>query len=175
MYQKISGIEKFFCMSEKGYHDFLSKIFCLTGPKNFVRGPFCVSEIFWYGKKNKLMDKRWGFHVAVEDFLSHSAKKFRGGTLQCFRKIQLSKNFMHRKRISLFFVESFLSHSAEKIRRWTLPYFKKITVSKIFMHKREGHHGIVEKSFVSRDWNEKLRTGTLLLPRKIMVSKKFYG
>ena len=28
-----------------------SKIFCLTGPKNFVGEPFCVSENFWYGKK----------------------------------------------------------------------------------------------------------------------------
>ena len=24
------------------YHDFLSKIFCVTGPKNFVGEPFCA-------------------------------------------------------------------------------------------------------------------------------------
>ena len=30
------------------YHNFLSKIFCLTVPKNFVGEPFCaVSENFW--------------------------------------------------------------------------------------------------------------------------------
>ena len=36
----------------------LSKIFCLIGPKNFVREPFCVSENFWCGKK--VMDERGG-------------------------------------------------------------------------------------------------------------------
>ena len=30
----------------KGYHDFLSKLFCLTVPKNFVGEPFCASQNF---------------------------------------------------------------------------------------------------------------------------------
>ena len=34
----------------------LLKIFCFTGPVNFVRGPFCAAKIFWYGKK--FMDKK---------------------------------------------------------------------------------------------------------------------
>ena len=34
----------------KGYHNFPLKNFCLTVPKNFVEGPFCVSENFWYRK-----------------------------------------------------------------------------------------------------------------------------
>ena len=30
-------------MDERGeYHDFMSKVFCLTVPKNFVREPFCA-------------------------------------------------------------------------------------------------------------------------------------
>ena len=29
-----------------GYHDFLSKLFCLTVSKNYVREPFCVSQTF---------------------------------------------------------------------------------------------------------------------------------
>ena len=29
-----------------GYHDFLSKLFCLTVPKNFVGEPFCASQNF---------------------------------------------------------------------------------------------------------------------------------
>ena len=40
------------------YHDFLSKLFCLTVPKNFVGEPFCVSQSFLYRKK--FMDKRGG-------------------------------------------------------------------------------------------------------------------
>ena len=43
-------------------HDFLSTIFCLTEPKDFVREPFCVSENFWY--KKQFMDRRVvGYHV----------------------------------------------------------------------------------------------------------------
>ena len=41
VYQKISIIEKVFCM-RRGYHDFVSKIFCPTVPKNFVEEPFCA-------------------------------------------------------------------------------------------------------------------------------------
>ena len=33
-----------------GYHDFPSKLFCLTVPNHFVEEPFCVSENFWYRK-----------------------------------------------------------------------------------------------------------------------------
>ena len=38
------GYRKKFCIG--GYHDFLSKNFCPKTPKNFVRDPLCVSEIF---------------------------------------------------------------------------------------------------------------------------------
>ena len=103
-----------------------------------------------------------GYQVLLSKlFLSHSAEKIRGVTLQCFgkfivwdknlwrrdggitffrrkifvsqcqkvswgnhsmfqknwgcfRKIEVSKKFMHKKGISLFSGESFLSHSAEK-------------------------------------------------------------
>ena len=35
---------------EGGIHDYPSKTFCLTVPKNFVEEPICVSEIFGYRK-----------------------------------------------------------------------------------------------------------------------------
>ena len=62
---------------------------------------------------------------SVEKFLSHSAEKFRRGTLLCFTKIPVSKKFMdkkggRRKVVSQFSVENFLSHSAENFRRGTL-------------------------------------------------------
>ena len=34
----------------RGYHDFPSKLFCLTVPNHFVKEPFCVSESFGYLK-----------------------------------------------------------------------------------------------------------------------------
>ena len=56
--------------------------FCLTVPKNFLEKLFCVSELFWYGKK--FMDEDGGgkeYHVFPSSFfLSHSAPKLRGAT-----------------------------------------------------------------------------------------------
>ena len=54
VYQKISGIEKFYASERGGYHVSPSKT-CHTVPKNFV------------------------------------------GTLRCFRKFRVSKNFMHQR------------------------------------------------------------------------------
>ena len=74
----------------KGYHDFPLKNFRLTVPKNFVEEPFCVSENLL--SKN-VRDKRGGVsRVSVENFLSHSAGKFRRGTLQCFINFEYRKN-----------------------------------------------------------------------------------
>ena len=39
-----------------GHHDFLSKICCLTVPKNFV-GETCVSESFWYRKMLRIIER----------------------------------------------------------------------------------------------------------------------
>ena len=60
MFQKISGIEKFY--ASEGYvtiFDFLSKFFSLTVPKNFAGEPFCgVLQNFPQAKK--FVDKRGG-------------------------------------------------------------------------------------------------------------------
>ena len=48
------GYRKTFCIGGVS-HDFLSKFYCLTLPKNFAREPFCVSNIFLY---RKFMDKK---------------------------------------------------------------------------------------------------------------------
>ena len=116
VYQKISSIEKVFCMKGditilcrkffcltvpenfvgdplcfkkilvskifmhmRGFIIVLSKIFCLTGPKNFVRGPFRVSQNFWY-RKNSWVRGEGGITIFCQNFLSHSADKFRRGT-----------------------------------------------------------------------------------------------
>ena len=90
-----------FCVSEKfwhrkivsnkrGYHVFLSKFFGLKVPKNYVREPFCASLKVRYRKVSYL--KRGLSRYSVERFLSHSAEKFRRGTLLWFRKILVSKN-----------------------------------------------------------------------------------
>ena len=64
----------------KAYHDFPSKLFCLTIPKNFVGEPFGVSENFWYRKSLWIRGGKGVSRFSVENFLSHSAEKFRRGT-----------------------------------------------------------------------------------------------
>ena len=56
-FRNINSTTDFYTLCKRGYHDFPSKIFCLTVPKNFEGEPFLVSENFWY--RNKLfMHKR---------------------------------------------------------------------------------------------------------------------
>ena len=66
------------------YQDFPSKIFCLTGPKNFEGGHFAVSEKFEYQKHLCI---RMGYHYfLLKNFLSHSTEKIRRWALLCFKK-----------------------------------------------------------------------------------------
>ena len=66
-------------------------------------------------------------------FLSHSAKKLRGGTLMYFRNVLVSKIFWV---IGLSGFCLFLSHSAEKIRGGTIQFFRNFRVSKHHKHKK---------------------------------------
>ena len=70
-----------------GYHDFLSKLFCLTVRKNFLGELLCVSQNFWY-RKNLRIRGGWGRRkgvkqFSVETFLSHSAEQIRRGIILC--------------------------------------------------------------------------------------------
>ena len=65
----------------EGYHDFPLKNFCLTVPKIFVEEPFCVSQNFCYRKILRIRGGTWEYHDFRSIFLSHSAAKFRSGTL----------------------------------------------------------------------------------------------
>ena len=125
------------------------------------------------------MDKKGGrgggrreYHNIVENFLSHSAGKFRRGTLLCcFRKFLVAKKFMDKKGgVTKFSVENFLSHSAEKFRRGTLLCcFRKFLVAKKFMDKKGGVTKFSIENFLSHS-AEKFRRGTLLC----CVSENFW-
>ena len=62
-------------------HHFRSIFFCLTVPKNFVGQPFRVS--LFSGIENFHASEGFVTNIC-RIFLSHSAEKFRRGTLQCF-------------------------------------------------------------------------------------------
>ena len=56
--------------------------------KNLWRNPSMFQKISSVGKN--LWRRDVGIIFFVENFLSHSAEKFRGGTIQCFQKIGVS-------------------------------------------------------------------------------------
>ena len=78
----------------KGYHDFPLKNLRLTVPKNFVEKPFCVSLISGI---EKFMPMRGTSRFSIENLLSHSSEKLYRGTLLCFTKFLVSKNFIDKR------------------------------------------------------------------------------
>ena len=64
------------------------------------------------GREKSLWIRGGVSQFSVEKFLSHCTKIFHWRTLSCFRKILLSKIFMHRRGASQFF-RMFLSHRTE--------------------------------------------------------------
>ena len=83
------------------YHDFSFNFFCLTVPKNFVGEHFGVSENFGY-RKNLCIREGVGITFLRRKLLSQCTEIFHWRTLWCFKKILLSKIFMHRKGASRF-------------------------------------------------------------------------
>ena len=65
MFHKVSGIE-----TERKYHDFCSKFFCLMIPKNFVGALFCASEKFWYRDRERVS------RFPMENFCLRVSKTF---------------------------------------------------------------------------------------------------
>ena len=135
----------------------MSNFFCLRGPKNFVREPFCVSQNFWY--KKTFMDRRGvGYHVfPSKDFVSHSTEKFPRGTLV----------FQKGYGVEFFliigvprFCRFFLSHTAKNFRRGALLCFRMFRASKHFVPKR-GTSRLCFEKMLSHS-TEKIRRWTFL-------------
>ena len=115
----------------------------MTQTKSFVQETFCFPEIFWYQKK--IMDKRGHITIFSRTFYVSQCRKTSWACLQCFRKIGVSKNFMHNRGITSFRRKFFVSQ-CRKISWACLQCFRKIGVSKNFMHNR-GYHKFPSKFF----------------------------
>ena len=119
------------------------------------------------------MQKRGVSRLFVQNFLSHSTKKFHWGTLRCFRKFRASQNFIHKKGISLDSVEKSLSHSTDKIRRRTLQCFKRILVSKS-LKQRRGEAPRFCRKFLLSHRTEKTSPGNHSVFQKISGREKYF-
>ena len=160
------------------YLNLSSKIFCLTPPKYFVEETF--SAVFQkIAGSEKFYGKEMGRGVSkfsVEKFLSHSAEKFRWGTLLC----GVSENFWRRKKLwkrwgrgefRYFPSKTFCLKRPKSFARETFIclYF---WVSKMFMLQRVLSRFSVEM-FLSHS-TESFRRGTLLCcVSNFQMAKKF--
>ena len=122
-----------------GYHDFPSKLCCLTQPKVFVGEPFRVPEYFWYRKT--LSITREGYHGPPSKFSclpvpTHSFE----GTLLCFKESLLSKSLLLKRGRGFLpmSVETLLSHGTEKLLTGNLLCFRMFLVSEKFRIKGKG-------------------------------------
>ena len=117
MFRKNSGIEKFLA-KEGGNSTVLSKIFSSHRTEKLRQGTILCFRKFLVGK-NILWIRVGGggggrgYHDFPSKFLSHCAKIFHWRTNWCFRKILLSKIFMHRRGGASRFCRILLSHRTE--------------------------------------------------------------
>ena len=116
--------------------------FCLAVPKNFVRDPFCVSEIFEYRKY--LWTRGGTSRFFVQIVLSHSTETFCRKTFRCSRKILVSKNVSYKRGGgSRFSVQIVLSQTTDSFRRVTPPCFRKFSVHREIICPRAEYHYLI--------------------------------
>ena len=106
-------------------HGFPSKIFCLTGQKKFVGECFNVSESFGY---RKILCIRRGYvYFPLKILCLAVPKKFVEEPL-CFKKIGVSKIFMHERGASQYCRKKFcLTGPKRKTWQRKPPVFHKIS------------------------------------------------
>ena len=91
--------KKFLWIRGGRYHEFPSKTFVRQYRKLSLGNTSVYQKISAIEKL--YASDRAGITFSVKNFLSHSTKKFRRGNRLCFRKFGVSKNFMHKKGVSL--------------------------------------------------------------------------
>ena len=105
-------------MLQRLCHDFPSKIFCLTVPKNFVVELFCAVFQKNSGSEKKLWVRGRGkYRSFFEIILSGSARNFvREPFLAVFQEISGSQNFMDKRGGGSikFFRRKFLNSKCRK-------------------------------------------------------------
>ena len=84
------GYRKNLCIIE-WYHDFLSKLFSLRVPENFVGDVFRISKSFRFGNK---YEKEGSVTIFVNNFLSHMSENFVVEHFCVLEKVWLEKNYV---------------------------------------------------------------------------------
>ena len=102
-----------------------------------------------------------------------STEKYRWGTLRCFRNVRVSKNFKHKKDITIFGWDFFVSqcrknsYGTPSVFRKSSSKEKKLWIRGVGLNTNFGHN------FLSHS-TEKIRRGTLLCFRNVLY-QNFFG
>ena len=116
---------------------------------------------------------RTGFHYSTLNFLSHTANRFRRGTLVFFRKFLLSKNFMHSRVGGITVLAEISCPTVPKdFVRKPFSASKNYWYGKFFMDRRDGVSRFFVKNLLCNSV-EKVRRGAILCFRKFLVSQNF--
>ena len=121
------GYRKILCIREGGggYHVLRQKLFVTQYRKNSWGTLRCFRK---FRVSQNFMNKKRISLNSVENFLSHSAEKFRKGILLFLRNFLVSKSFMDEKGGITFFCRKFLVSQCRKISWASLQCFRKFGV-----------------------------------------------
>ena len=166
---------KFSSKGGRKLHGFVENFFYLTGPNKLRQGTVLCFRKFLVGKNLLWIIGREGVsRFSVENFLSHCPELFHWRTLWCFRKILLSKSFMHRRGRGITVLSKFFVSQDRngKLCEGTLLFCGKFLVSKKNVWIRRGISQFSAEIFMSHS-AENFREGILLFLRKFLVSQSF--
>ena len=108
-----SGIEKVWIRGGGEYHDFPSKIFCLTVPRISVGESFTVAIILGI---EKVWIREGGVsRFSSEIFLSHSAENCRRGILYCCNNFEYRESLDKRGGSITIFLRNFFVSQCRKL------------------------------------------------------------
>ena len=94
---------------------FCRQIFVSHDQKTSQGVPSVFQILYGIEKVILVRDKVGVSRFSVENFMSQ-CQNIGGRTLQCFRKLRVAENFVHKKRFSSISNDYILSHNAEKLR-----------------------------------------------------------
>ena len=139
MFQNNWGLENFYAITV------YLRFFFVSEYRKTSWGPSKVSESFKCQVSKIFLQKNGISRFSVE-FFCLGLKKNRWGTFRYIRKVQLSKNFMRKRAISLF--SPFSRFTAYKIRWGTPLCFRILGTSKTFMLSRGGGGVVIFRWFL---------------------------
>ena len=148
VYQKNSGIEKFYAR-ERGGITFLHRKLFVIQYRKISLGSTSVYQKISDIETFNASEREEVSHFSVENVLLNSTKKFRWRTLRCIGNIRVSENFMHQRGRGITFLRRklFVTQSRKISLGNTSVYREILGIEKFRASEREGYHISPSKTF----------------------------